>query len=312
MNPDVSVIIPNYNHSKFLSKRIESVVNQSYENIEIIVLDDCSSDNSVEVIRKFAATDNRIRYIVNEVNSGSTFAQWKKGIAEAKGDYIWIAESDDYADVSLLEDLMNAIKQDNSGTVAYCQSNFVDEHVEIIGNHGDNLKHLDPTLWENDFCIDGNTAIAQYMPIINIIPNASAALFSKSKALQIDWNSLLKYKLAGDRYFWINMLFQGSVCFVAKRSNYFRFSNSTVRSSNTNTLKYLKEIKQVFDLACSLVAVSGKIKKRAIRQWLIQFKRHLKYQKYSLISLFVGLTIFLQLIVISLSKKGMSNPNSNE
>lgn len=304
MKPEVSVIIPNYNHSRFLSSRIESIINQTYKNIEIIILDDCSTDNSQEIIYKYAAIDNRIRYFFNNVNSGSTFIQWKKGIDETKGDFIWIAESDDYAELTFLEDLIISIKRDHQNTVAYCQSNFINENGDLIGNHGDNLKHLNPTLWESDFCIDGNDAISHYMSIINIIPNASAAIFSRSKAMQINWESLIKYRLAGDRFFWINMFFNSRISFVAKNSNYFRFSNNTVRSSNAHTINYLREIKQVYSLACSLVPVMNKTKKQAIGQWLIHFNRHLKFQKYSPISLFQGLFILVQILNISfLSKK---------
>ena len=91
----VSIIIPNYNHAKFLDERIQSVLNQTYQNFELIILDDKSSDNSVEVINQYKDDPRVSSIIINKDNSGSTFKQWYKGIEIAKGEIIWIAESDD-------------------------------------------------------------------------------------------------------------------------------------------------------------------------------------------------------------------------
>src|SRR5476649_961009 len=99
----VSVIIPNYNHEPYLEQRINSVLNQTYKNIEVIILDDNSTDSSRQVIERYRA-DTQIKHIVyNHTNSGSPFIQWKKGIDLAKGKYIWMAESDDYSDLTFLE-----------------------------------------------------------------------------------------------------------------------------------------------------------------------------------------------------------------
>ena len=88
--PKVSVIIPNYNHAQFLEQRIQSVLDQTYQDFEIIYLDDASTDNSNEVFAKFA-NNSRIRAIYNQTNSGSPFKQWNKGIRLAQGEYVWIA-----------------------------------------------------------------------------------------------------------------------------------------------------------------------------------------------------------------------------
>lgn len=79
MNPLVSVLIPNYNHSIFLEERIQSVLNQKYQNFEVIILDDCSTDNSKNVIDKYKHNPKISHIIYNEINSGSTFKQWNKG-----------------------------------------------------------------------------------------------------------------------------------------------------------------------------------------------------------------------------------------
>ena len=102
-NSLVSVIIPNYCHAQYLDQRIQSVLEQTYQNFEVIILDDKSTDNSLEVIDKYRSHPKVAKVIINEVNSGSPFKQWERGINEASGDIIWIAESDDYCTPDFLE-----------------------------------------------------------------------------------------------------------------------------------------------------------------------------------------------------------------
>ena len=101
--PKVSIIVPNYNHGAYLRKRIDSVLNQTFQDFELILLDDCSTDNSVDILESYN-TEARISHIeINKKNPGKPFQQWVRGIELAKGKYIWIAESDDYADNDFLE-----------------------------------------------------------------------------------------------------------------------------------------------------------------------------------------------------------------
>src|ERR1022692_1882228 len=101
----VSVVIPNYNHSRFLPRRIDSVLEQTFQDFELILLDDCSTDDSRSILSQYA-DESRVRIEFNEVNSGTPFRQWNKGVGLARGEYVWIAESDDYADKRLLERLV--------------------------------------------------------------------------------------------------------------------------------------------------------------------------------------------------------------
>src|ERR1700730_3220781 len=109
--PKLTVIVPNYNHERFLAKRLESILNHTFQDVELILLDDCSTDNS-RLILSQSVRDHRVRIEFNDVNSGSTFKQWNKGVHLAQGKYIWIAESDDYADVHLLERLVPLLDND--------------------------------------------------------------------------------------------------------------------------------------------------------------------------------------------------------
>ena len=111
----VSVIIPNYNYENFIVERIDSILNQSYPIYELIILDDKSTDNSVNVIKeKINSIKNiKVRFVENEKNTGSPFSQWQKGISLVEGDYFWIAEADDSAHPLFLETTMKAFENKN-------------------------------------------------------------------------------------------------------------------------------------------------------------------------------------------------------
>lgn len=211
MKPFISIIIPNYNHAQFLEQRITSILNQTYQNYEIIILDDNSSDNSVEVIDKFKTNIHVSQIILNESNSGSTFKQWDKGFSLAKGEWIWIAESDDFCESDLLEKLVKAIETDEKMVLAFSTSMLVDKEGKHLGYKNKIGK---------DIRIDGHDFVKRYMTMDNYLVNASSAIFRKNAIPQ---NTTYKeYKGAGDKLFWIEVALQGNICIVRKALNYFR------------------------------------------------------------------------------------------
>jgi len=94
MNPLISIITPNYNASKYIAATIESVQNQTYKNWELLIVDDCSTDNSIPLIESFLLKDGRIKLFKLKKNLGSAVAR-NKGIEKAKGNFISFLDSDD-------------------------------------------------------------------------------------------------------------------------------------------------------------------------------------------------------------------------
>ena len=119
-------VVPSYNYAKYLPARLQSIINQTYPPHEVIFLDDCSTDNSVEIAAEILhASGLSYRIITNESNQG-TYRQWLRGFREAKGDLIWIAEADDDCAPDLLERLIAQFEQPDV-MLAYCQSRQIDE-----------------------------------------------------------------------------------------------------------------------------------------------------------------------------------------
>lgn len=228
--PKVTVIIPNYNHQKYLKERIDSILNQTYPDYELLILDDRSPDNSMDVINLYKKHPRISQIVCNEVNSGSTFKQWNKGISLAKGEYIWIAESDDVADPKLLQILVDNLEQNSNIVLSYCQSYRMNNNSEITGDWVGHTADLDPDLFASDFTMDGAHFIMRYLKYKNVIPNASAVLFRKST-----WNEVKgadeDVKYCSDWHFWIKLLTKGNVAFSAEKLNYFRYHDESVIAS---------------------------------------------------------------------------------
>ena len=217
--PLVSVIIPNYNHSLYLSERIDSVLNQKYDNIEIIILDDKSTDNSIDVINLYKNNPKVSSICVNEFNSGSTFRQWEKGISLSKGDYIWIAESDDKADDKLLSTIMNEIINHPSCVIGFCNSSIIDSNGNLLNK---DINRHDLFRDKYRYTIhEGVDFLRCKMLYENRIYNASSVVFKKECWYKID-KSYINYKLCGDWFFWLNILMQGDIVWVHKNYNMFR------------------------------------------------------------------------------------------
>ena len=212
----VSVIIPNYNHAKYLNERIDSVFSQTYQDIEVIILDDCSNDDSKSIIEKYRNNEKTSAIIYNESNSGSVFKQWKKGISLAKGDYIWIAESDDFASIDFLEKLVPLLIKYNAALV-FSDSMTVDENSREIPGW---RTLIDVPGDDAYIVLDGDQYIRKEMLRGNRINNASAVVFKKENALKIQ--HLEDYKYSGDRYFWINIMLNSKFIYFNKKLNYYR------------------------------------------------------------------------------------------
>lgn len=228
-SPLVSVIIPNYNHAPYLPERIESVLHQTYHNFEVIILDDCSTDNSREVIEKYRNDCHVSQIVFNEQNCGSPFIQWNKGFELAKGEWIWIAESDDSCEPNFLEALIGQIR--DSSSFVFCRSQRINKYGEPITDHWqDELK--------GSFTMDGRQFIDKYLIWRCIVWNASSVMFRKEFACQIP-PVYKDFRAAGDWLFWVCLSWLGNVSFIDSPLNYFRLhdTNTTQNSFKNGVAK---------------------------------------------------------------------------
>ena len=236
-NVKISVILPNYNHDRFLNQRIDSILNQTYQDFELIILDDCSSDNSITILEQWKNHPKVSHFIVNEANSGSPFRQWKRGIELAKGDWVWIAESDDLCELNFLSKLVNEIGKKPHAGVVYAQSYDINQKGDRVNDRLKYTESFNPNIWSGSFSLNGLVFIRKYLSIKNVIPNASAVLFRREYCTpQIFDDSLVDMRMCGDWLFWIKLLEKSEVVFLKEHLNYFREHEAVSRNHN-NGLK---------------------------------------------------------------------------
>ncbi|MGC8863049.1 MAG: glycosyltransferase family 2 protein [Armatimonadota bacterium] len=259
--PRVSVIIPNYNHARYLEQRITSVLNQTFQDIEVLILDDASTDNSREIILRWES-DPRVRIILNEVNSGSVFKQWNRGMREASGEFVWIAESDDYSDWRFLETLLHRLEGNPKAGVAYCQSWIVDENGTRQFVLEEARRERGADRWRHDFTNNGRDECARYFILGSMITNVSSALLRRSVVERIGYADE-HWTIAGDYAFWVKVLLESDIEFVAQPLNYWRHHIGTVRSSATRSGTMVREAYEVAAMIAHSVDVPVDVLERA-------------------------------------------------
>ena len=210
--PFVSVIIPNYNHARYLPERMESVLGQTYQNFEVIILDDCSTDDSRDVIEQYCSNPHVSQIVYNEKNSGRVFKQWKKGLSLAKGDLLWIAESDDKCEPTFLERLVQCFIDHPTLSLAFSKSLLFDDAGKTWTMDTEGLS--EGVYTSRDF-------ISRFMSHGCPMLNASACVFSKAAFEKID-DRYTEFRCSGDRMFWTLISEQGDIAVVGDRLNHYR------------------------------------------------------------------------------------------
>jgi glycosyltransferase involved in cell wall biosynthesis len=242
--PKVSVIVANYNHARFLPKRIESVLGQTFQDFELILLDDCSTDDSRSILSSYAG-DPRVTIEFNATNSGSTFKQWNKGVRLARGKYVWMAESDDYADEHMLEKLVSRLDEDPHSVLCYCRSWRVSADGELCGYWDSYLSYLDARKWTTDFSADGREECRRYLVQCNTVQSASSVLFRKEVYCQVG-GADDKLVFCGDWKTWASMaLTGGKISYIGEPLNYCRFHDRSVTTKSRRTGIGAAEVLQI-------------------------------------------------------------------
>jgi glycosyltransferase involved in cell wall biosynthesis len=225
----ISAVVPNYNHARHLEERLASVFAQTHPVAEVILLDDASTDASLAVAQHVAEGWGRaIDVVANPRNGGCVFAQWRRGVERARGDWVWIAESDDAAEPGLLAALAPRTGAAADVVAVACDSRAVDaggallweSHQAYYAASGASALARDGVFTARDFA-------ARFLAERNLWVNASAILFRRAAllaALERCAAALPGYRMAGDWHLYLDLLGHsaGHVAWVAAPLNRHR------------------------------------------------------------------------------------------
>jgi glycosyltransferase involved in cell wall biosynthesis len=249
--PKVTVVVPNYNHGRFLRARLDSVLAQTWTDFEVVFLDDASTDDSLRVFEDYRS-DPRIRVFCNDINSGCVFKQWNKGVREARGEYVWFAESDDVAHPRFLERLVPLLDRNPRVGLAYANSQVINAQGKVVGGLDPLARALHATRWDADYINDGREECRWFLVQINTIPNASGVLFRKELYERVG-PANEGMQCTGDWEMWVKLLLVSDVAYVAEPLNQFRQAlpaSARLRSQKhpTQLLDYLQIVRLILPL----------------------------------------------------------------
>ncbi|NUQ82474.1 MAG: glycosyltransferase family 2 protein [Bacteroidetes bacterium] len=243
--PAVSVILPNYNHARFLPDRLNSILNQTFSQFELILLDDCSTDHSRQILSE--VSDPRITHrIFNTENSGSPFAQWNRGVQLARAPLIWIAESDDLCDATFLEKLVPYFDGHPDLALVYCQSAIIDSNGSVAGSQLGWTADFGSDRWNTGFVADGSAEISQYLLRKSTIPNASAVVFRRD--LFPSDLAFSRFRQTGDTLIWCLIIAGKQLRFLPDSLNLHRHHQETVRAGTSRSRRLIDIIRLSLEL----------------------------------------------------------------
>lgn len=271
--PKVSVVVPNFNYEKYLGERLTSIFDQTYRDFEVIFLDDASPDGSVAYVqREFGDRIDRME--INKKNSGNPFVQWNRGVSLARGDYVWIAEADDYCTPMFLERMLQVMESSPRIGLAYCTTVPVDTESTILNAdfHREYLSDIGAAHWGQDFVANGREEIRHYLSQKNTITNVSGVLFRKNAYLQ-SGGAPEQLRMCGDWLTYLRVLHDWDVAFVKEPMNFHRQHPSKHTHNSVLNLSYFREFLQVQRYVAQTVDLQPSERETAFRRIIGEWDR---------------------------------------
>ncbi|MFD2823323.1 glycosyltransferase family 2 protein [Lacinutrix iliipiscaria] len=245
-NIKVSVVLPNFNHENYLKQRIDSILNQTYQDFELIILDDASSDGSSKFLKRYSDHSKVSQVLINKENSGSVFKQWIKGINHAKGEYVWIAESDDYADEKFLEHTVNLLEANDNLGMVFTDSFKVYDNRKEMGLVSSSRKILETLVHEENNIIHKNN-FPKYLLDKLVIVNASSVLFKKEALQSVNFEVLKAFKNTGDIFTYVGVALKYNIVYLPEPLNYMRLHEHNTTKKNKSSGRIYKDKILLFD-----------------------------------------------------------------
>ena len=233
-NINISIITASYNYAEYISETIESVINQTYPNWELIIVDDGSKDNSVEIIKSYCNKDDRIKLFQHKNGKNKGLKQTLLlGIKKASADWIAFLEADDTLENKYLEEKLKIIN-DNS------KLQFIFNNFNLIG---DSISEKEKY---NDFFqkeMANRSGISDYKEAFytrNPVPTFSVAMIKKELLERLDFSSPIKACL--DRYLWSQVAAQSEFYYIPQKLTNWRQHNNSYYRISKKKITYLQRL----------------------------------------------------------------------
>ena len=262
----VSVVVPNYNYADRLAQRLASIFDQTHPLFEVIVLDDCSEDDSLlELERIREQTGRKFKVVTNDRNSGSPFRQWAKACELARGDYLWIAEADDLCRPEFVDTLAGKLAKTNVA-FAFSDSSQIDGEGRPLGDsYKPYYREAVGDSMDRDFVVRGEPFVRRFLVERNLILNASSVIWDRSQlehALLSRSDELMQYRLAGDWLLYADVALQGGeISYVSDPLNIHRRHTTSV-TDMLEKQQHVEEVRRVHEALAAALRADEKTRQR--------------------------------------------------
>ncbi len=262
----VTAIIPNYNHARYLAERVRSVAHQTYPFIDIVILDDCSTDDSLAVIGALAADCPRpVAVHRNDANSGNVFAQWRKGMELATGDLVWICESDDTCEPDFVEKMVCHFR-DLSVTMAFGRIEFCDEDGTVVAGMEEFRESAEAIDWQAPIKRPAYEWFCNALGARNVMANVGGCMFRRQTLPDALWSAAREFRIIGDWFLYSRIAGAGQIVYEPAAVAYFRQHARNTSASNFAKDYYYREY--------------GTLMRRLCEMWNIPAATRLKFVEF--------------------------------
>ncbi len=227
-SPLVSVCIPSYNYSAYIPSAIESVLGQTYQNFELIIIDDCSTDNTYEIVQKYAAQNMKIRYYKNKINVGMV-ENWNLCLKQAAGDFIKVMGADDLLEPTCIEKSVSVLIENPHVSLVACARLLIDKDSHPISTAAYSYKFQ---------ILSGSKAINKCFFTANLIGEPVSVLFRKKDASR---GFDPRYRQLTDLEMWFYLLEKGDFAIIPELLCGFRMHPDQATKANMRTLTLIDD-----------------------------------------------------------------------
>ncbi len=297
--PLVSVCIPSYNYADYLPAAIESVLGQTYGNIELIIVDDCSRDKTEEIVRTYAGRCKNIRFYRNETNLGMV-GNWNRSLELTAGDFVKVMGADDLLEPSCIEKSVNTLVENPNVSLLSCARTLIDKSGRPVRTSAYSHKSgITP----------GTIAIRKCFFTANLIGEPVAVMFRKKEALR---GFDPRYRQLTDLEMWFHLLELGDFAFIAEPLCRFRVHEDQTTKANVSSLAFLDDERLLYRDYIGKRYLGGTFVHR--QQWKFKFCFTIWMQQFeglgikiirSEIRNYMPLTLFYPLALLKIVKDRM-------
>lgn len=251
----ISVLYQSYNQSEYIKESLEAILNQNYQALEIIIIDDCSSDNSKDILRNYETKYKNIKLIINQENKG-TASSSNYGIENAKGDLIYFAAADDKIEKNLFEEANKAFSNNENLGLFSARINTIDFRGNLMFDKNQNFKD------DNQINVLSNKESLKKLSRNDLWITGQTCVWKRDLLIKNNLKFKEKYKHYMDHFLIINIILRYDSAFLNKKLASWRLLNNSYSAKNFRFVNSIPAFENYSkDLFISLENTNIEIKK---------------------------------------------------